>query len=96
MADGVMLMDEEIEAKLRAAFPECDRWEVRGERVVRGQMLLHNCWRYVYLGETRLLSEVFTSELLDDIIGGEATVLRILLAGPLAGTHIRRIYGAPR
>lgn len=78
-------MDQEIEASLRSRWPECDRWEVRGERVVRGQMFQRDCWRYVYLGETKWLSQGFTSELLDCIIGGERTVLRILLAGPLAG-----------
>lgn len=72
-------------ARLFSAFPDCAWWEVRGERVVRGQMFLCNCWRYVYLGETRMLTEVFTAEFLDDVIGGEATVLKILVTGPRPG-----------
>lgn len=68
-------------ARLFAVFPECDWWEVRGERIVRGSMFQRDCWRYVYLGQARMLSQVFTAELLRDVIGGETTVFRILVEG---------------
>lgn len=70
-----------IAAKLFRTFPECYWWEIRGERIVRGSMPERDCWRYVYLGEARWLTEVFTGELLKDIVGGEATVFRILVDG---------------
>lgn len=82
-------LPDDIATKLFRTFPECDWWEVRGERIVRGRLFQPDAWRYVYLGEMRWLTEIFTAELLDCIIGGEATVFAIVAhRGVCAGQAI--------